>query len=44
MKWRAPAEFGSLLMAGVVGRVAGALGLIAVLWLAVRWASTSTVA
>ena len=34
------AAFGSLLMAGALARVLGALAVIGVLWLAVRWAST----
>ena len=44
MKRRKPTStegtVGSLLMAGALGRVLGALAIIGMLWLAVRWAAT----
>ena len=39
MKPRAVPELGSLLMAGALARVLGALAIITVIWLAVCWAS-----
>ena len=40
MKPRAAPEVASLLMAGALKRLLGALAIIGVLWLAVRWATT----